>query len=249
MAKFFFDPAAYADETDIRTLGWQAPIGFFARTVNGIRVWKENAPTFVFGTVPKNVYFNALGPIGAFDILLIQNFGVSVHADPQLINPMLGAGLFNEDPLRSEALHFETFSDVPTYNPNSTYPASNIVTNSIAGGLDSTVATAVRASFDGTTWQVKAWQAPVDQLEANESSATIVHTETVNAGFLADGKVMPSFTFRPKTNFGLSLSSISVGTDGDLAPFVDVPPPVITAPTNLTVSNITSNSADLDWDV
>ena len=250
MAKFFFDPVAYADDTDIKTLGWASNKSLLAKTVNGIRVWQADAPTFIFAQIPRSFYFEALGDLNAFDILVIQNFGVSVHADPLLINPMLGAGIANGS--FGFCSHFKNFSGTATSQANGvTAPpvGTNIVTNSIAGGLDSTLATAVRASFDGTDFQVKAWQAPVDQLEANEASATVVYSETTNPAFTIGGVAKPFLAYQEVANKAFSCTGVGIGTDGDLAPFVDVPPPVITAPTNLTVSNITSNSADLDWDV
>jgi len=113
--------------------------------------------------------------------------------------------------------------------------------NAIATDIPTTgKAFAARYHYNSTTQEAKVryWGAAVDGLEAAEPA--IWHLTGTTSSSLT-----PRILMSIQSSSG-DFSSLSYGTDGDLATFPSLTE-VVTTPTNLTVSNVTDTTADVDW--
>lgn len=113
--------------------------------------------------------------------------------------------------------------------------------NAIATDIPTTSkAFAARYHYNSTTQEAKVryWGAAVDGLEAVEPA--IWHLTGTTSSSLT-----PRILMSIQSSSG-DFSSLSYGTDGDLATFPSLTE-VVTTPTNLTVSNVTDTTADVDW--
>lgn len=107
-------------------------------------------------------------------------------------------------------------------------------------GYSNTTPYAMRIQVIGTAYKARFWQdaGGISGLETNEPATwnyegTAAAPLTGKIGVTKDG--------------GGGATHIGIATAGDTAPFEPVPEPFIAVPTNLTVDQITSNSARLNW--
>lgn len=103
-------------------------------------------------------------------------------------------------------------------------------------GFSAANVTAIRGFSNGTSFKSKAWQATQGGLQAAEPAtwdyeATLTITRSASSWITTDA---PQFT------------AICIGTAGDAAPYPN-PSQTVTTPSGLTISNITSSSADASW--
>lgn len=121
--------------------------------------------------------------------------------------------------------------------------AFNVITqtkNLALSGYSQSLTFAARIALtNSTNVTAKLWQSAIDAIEANEPAST-TYEGTLNTPTAIAAKI-GSFGGSPG-----GYTTISIGTDGDAAPYPQTGQ-TVTTPSNLSVANVTDVSADVDW--
>ena len=239
MAKYVYDAKKYPDGTLLSQLDWvntDTPVLDFVVTsigATGRKYWMET-------TTPTNGAMTTPVTYMQFELLSLvdctraeagnptnhgfsSSYGDNVGAtDP---NPIFLAKAYVNS-ANAMTYQIATFVGTTTSNGDPT-------------GLSVTKAIGVRLSFNATSrvHKLKAWAADIGGLEAAEPVAW--NTE------IAGGKNIASAISTSNVTSG-RFTSISIGTDGDTAPYPE-DGFTLTSPSTPIISGITPTTANVDW--
>ena len=228
MAQYVYDASLYPDGTTLADLG--VPNGHlfivYAVGSTGRKYWRMNA--FMLSAdmeLLPDFYTD-------FDILLLCNLTPAENGTTFLNTRIKVDGSY-------VGYHMYVDTAPITYAGNLNTTKNTAPSNLVAGK-----AMATRFTFDSSqNMTVKVWTADVDGLEAAEPVTTNIEGTT---NVIDSQKPLlwyeDSSPFRRPTSY----TTISVGTDGDAAPYPQSGQ-TVSAPSGLTVSNITDAAADVDW--
>lgn len=242
MAKLVLHASMYAVGTDLRDIVNDATTSSVLVAeigATGRRYWN-------YASGSNSLAFPAIGEEATqYDLLLLSDMTASEVGAPNIQRKMglrfPGWSGFNINNLYEYGVTFTNSSTTTiAHNNNDT-----ITTDTNPTPIPDTYAAALRFTFTGgDTVKMKAWGSDVGGLEAAEP-ASYVYEATTPSAVMARA---PAPTFMGASSFErpVRYTTISLGTDGDLAPYPD-PNQTVNTPTGLAVSNITASSADVDW--
>jgi hypothetical protein len=247
MAKYAFRAANYPTTTSIVDLGFAAynVTGLQIPTVQslgGVLAFKNNT-----NAAQKNAgFFSTDIPDTAdFEILLLSKLPFSaIGGNRALIG---GAGRFTGSSFYGLAYNYKNDASpaITKIQAVGTGTAFNsVTTNTTITAVNNTaLGFAMRISVAGSTIRGRFWTALPENLQSSEPGTwDFVATDSV----LSDPGKVGIFWREDFTTGALMFTDIGIGTGVDSAPYPD-PDQVVTTPTGLTVSNVTTDSADVDW--
>jgi hypothetical protein len=242
MAKIVLHADSYPVGTDLRDLfpsSATAPILVTEIGATGRYYWR-------YATGANSLAFPAIGEEAPqYDLLLLSDM-TATEVGASNIQRRMGLRFpgwsgFNINSVYEYGILFTDASTTSIIHNNT----DTITTDTNPTPIPDTYAAALRFSFTGgDTVKMKAWGSVLGGLEAAEPASYVYEATTPNA--IMDRAPAPTFLSASSFDRPVAYTTISLGTDGDLAPYPD-PTQVVTAPTGLTVSNITATSADVDW--
>jgi len=229
------------------------PVGTLLSTV-GFPMWGAFGPSYDLECVDlgdgRHIW-QATGGTGLNDVADYKDFAKTLNQEILLIQDFtsseVGVSAVNlEAHARrtgdTRGLRVSGSASTPTFQILGA--TQSVEVNSPPTGWALTNATAMRFRAQGDKIYGKMWQFTVGNDPAAAEPGSWQYEATVstptNPGYLGLGERNASDLMR--------YSIISLATDGDVAPFGQVPDPIVAQPQNLQVTNITSNSADFSWD-
>jgi len=243
MAQYVFDASKYPNGTLLSELDWvntDNPVLDYTVTeigATGRKYWKETITTLASCMTMPDEY-TEYEVLALLDCTRTEQGNPTYHGLPISYGNAVGASspdtFFRADAYvnsgNSLTFAFTSFS-------------GTLVTNTAPTGFLTTKAIASRISFNSTTGNHKfrTWAAAVGGLEAAEPGTW--NGEYTGGLSIARAPATPRNLGNP--TYTSRFTSISIGTDGDAAPYPDNSV-VVTAPT-LTMSNITATTATASW--
>lgn len=245
MAQYWFGADDYAVGTTLRSLGFTLNTGGLGldevvQISGGPKAFKLSR-----GLGALTVLFQTEGAVADQEILLVSDFAGSLL--PVSSNELMGFGAA----MRSQAVGGGA-SNKNVYRAHA--QASNgsgavfveegewdsvTTDNDPIGTWSSSLGTAGRMQMIGTAGKARVWQGTVGALDSAEPGTWDFEG--------TDATLTTGYPTIYQGVGALYYTGIGIGTDGDAAPFGTPPDPFVTTPTGLSVSNIGSTSADLDW--
>lgn len=239
MAQYYFDASQYPVGTTLASFGFTEQFGGAIQVeeiTTGVFAWRVTN----HGALAADATFTDPGLTSGTDLLLIKNYvhgneGSFSIAECNIVNGS------NKYTLKYQYNGTNT-TFTKTKSVGGVTVFDNVVTDTAPSAHNASQAFAARFNHTGAKVRARWWQAAVDGLVAAEPGTWQFDADDDDM-LTSQAKVY----FNPIAAPGGAYSVIAIGTAGDSAPTSAPPDPFVATPTSLSVSNIQSTSADLDW--